>query len=193
MQRLNSWQRRTLALGLLLILLILGYAALIAPVAAISHENQEALDDLERRYVRYRSVLAGAQDLEQRVERLKKELRIQGRFLERDTPALASADLSQLVQDTVSKQGGQILSTQVVPARLEGGFTRVGIKVRIQAHLEALQKVLYVLESSQPVLILDNVQMRPIQQRRRGRDQQTAIELMDVSFEVIGFMRTGGV
>jgi general secretion pathway protein M len=84
---------------------------------------------------------------------------------------------------------------------VEGGFSKVTIRVQMTSDTDALQKVLYDLESHEPLFFIDNLQVRarPVRQPRRrlrGNAQQppqapSTVQLT-TRFELAGFMRGKG-
>lgn len=192
MRSLTTVQRRILALGLLLTVVTLVVTGLVWPVTAQFQHYQQAMERLAFSLVRYRQVAATKAPLQAQVEQLKDFRQSQGYFIVRDTPALASADLQQRVNKVVTEYGGQLRSTQVVPVQLEGGFSRIAIRVQMAGDMETLRGVFYELASGRPLLFLENVQVRPGRatrwRRSRNRQLQETGEL-DVHFDLIGYMR----
>lgn len=192
MRSLTTVQRRILALGLLLTVVTLVVTGLVWPVTAQFQHYQQAMERLAFSLVRYRQVAATKAPLQAQVEQLKDFRQSQGYFIVRDTPALASADLQQRVNKVVTEYGGQLRSTQVVPVQLEGGFSRIAIRVQMAGDMETLRGVFYELASGRPLLFLENVQVRPGRATRWRRSRNRQLQetgALDVHFDLIGYMR----
>jgi general secretion pathway protein M len=190
MERLSPVQQRALAVGLLVLLLAAVYGVLVAPLIAKSNEYGDTIADLEQRLTRYRQVVARKSVVSAQLKRMQSDLAAKGHFIRKDTPALASAELQQQIKEMISASGGQLNSTQVVPARQEDSFTRVAIKVHMLGTIEVFEKVLYDIESARPLLMVDDLQIRPLGIRRARRGQQARdTGTLDLRFEVVGYMR----
>ena len=108
-------------------------------------------------------------------------------YLRGKTDAVAAANLQAVVKLTASSRGMEIISTQILPAKEEEGFTRVTLKVRMRGQLEDSVKVFHALETGQPYLFLDNVSLRNFS-RRQTKTNVTAVNLLNVDFDLIGYM-----
>ena len=94
-------------------------------------------------------------------------------YLTGPSDALAAAQLQDRVKSVVEAAGGELRSTQILPATaLEGdlGFRRATLRVRFIVTIEGLETTLYELETGQPYLIIDDVTVRQERVRRR-RDE----------------------
>lgn len=189
-------RRRALALAILAVVVVGLGAALIWPFLNRFEHYSQALEQLEFRLRRFAAVAASQAPLQAQVEALRQRWQAQGYLLARDTPALASADLQQLVSQAVASHGGQLLSTQVLAPQPEAGFVRIGIKVRMTGNVEALRGVLHALETDRIPLLVDNLQVQRsrARPRRRSRDEPEVEPevLLDVDFELAGYMRAAG-
>ena len=71
--------------------------------------------------------------LQEEIKRLRKLAQTEGYFLQQNTAALSAAQIQERVAEMVTAQGGEIRSVQVAQEQTENGFTRVSVKVRMQA------------------------------------------------------------
>ena len=189
-RQLSEQQQRWIALGLLGLVVVLFTFSFALPVAAKLQENRDALENLEFRLQRYKKIIRGKDALLATAEELKQRISAENYFSSRETVALASADLQKMVKDTIDKAGAELASTQVI----EGGGTdplpRIAIRIRFSGTIEALRDVLHGIESARPVLVIENLNLRPIAGRRDRRTRRILpSDQLSVSFEVAGFMR----
>lgn len=186
----NSTQSRVLALGLLaaLILVLVGLIAL--PVIILAQQRSEEIADLEFRMERYRKVAAEKKAWLDRLEQIKAKGQDSAQFSERETPALASADLQSLIKETVTGAGGELTSTQVIPDQKEDQFIRISVKVRMNGGMAIMREVLHRIESARPFLLIDNLNARPLRmQRNLITRRMEPTDSLTVDFDVIGYMR----
>ncbi|MFM8332389.1 MAG: type II secretion system protein GspM, partial [Candidatus Methylumidiphilus sp.] len=83
---------------------------------------------------------------------------------------------------------------QVIPERKEEQFTRVAVKLRMTGSTQMLRDVLHNFESGQPILFVENLNIRPIrnmQPQLPGRKPPKAPDKLSVDFDVVGYMRGG--
>ena len=95
------------------------------------------------------------------------------------------------------ENGGKLTSVRVLPTKGDGDFKRVSVSVRATLENEALQRVLYALESDTPFLFVDNLAIssrqrgRPSRRtRRRNNVTAPAKTDLDVTFDLAGLLRS---
>lgn len=182
---------RLLALGLLLGIVATVVLAVFVPLWSLSSEYSESIEDLRFKLQRLKSLAAEKPALVRQLTQLKSQGAQNAQFLARDTAALASADLQTMIKETVGKAGGELTSTQVIPEHKEENFTRIAVKVRMNGSTDILREVLHTFESNQPLLFIENLNIRPIRMPRNpGAKNPQIPDRLSVDFDVVGFMRT---
>lgn len=190
-QKLRNLSReRLIALTLLILAVALVYMLMLAPLMALRQEYAESVDELEFRLERYRKIAAERPYWNKQVEDIKQHGRVSEQYISKDTPALASADLQTLIKETVNSSGGELISTQVVPEQQEEQLTRIAVRVRMNGSTKVLRDVLHAVETSQPMLWVDNINLRPIRMPVRPGGKPAA-DRLSIDFEVVGYMRAG--
>ena len=167
--------RCLISLLAVLILIALLAAAVAVPVMARHEFYRDNIDQARRNLVRYRRIIDEAPALRAEIERLLDAADSTTFYLSETTAALAAAELQEMAKEVVRANGGTLTSTQVLQTRggAQGSDGRVMIRVQMSGDTEALQRVVYALESGQPLLFVDKltVQARP---RARGRTRVQA-------------------
>jgi general secretion pathway protein M len=196
--KINLSKSQAAALGLLLAAFALLYIAAVAPLAEIGAGYAERIDDLEFKLTKMRKVAAEKDFWIQRLEEIKQQGKTQGRFISRDTAALASADLQTRIKEVVNQAGGELISTQVIPERKEEQFVRIAVKVRMTGSTEVLRDVLHDFEAGSPILFVENLNIRPIRivQPRlpnspAAKQPPKVQDRLSVDFDVVGYMQGG--
>jgi len=179
-----------LAVGLLLFAILLIYMLVFSPLLALRKEYSESVDELEFRLERYRKIAAERPLWSRRVEEIKQHGRVSEQYIAKETPALASADLQTLIKEIVTTSGGELISTQVVPEQQEEQLTRIAVRIRMNGSTRVLRDVLHAVETSQPILWVDNLNLRPIRMPMRP-GSKVAPDRLSIDFEVVGYMRAG--
>ena len=191
---MDQWscrERRIVALGILLGLLLILVFALLLPYAARYSHYLTAIDEQHFRLERLLAMAAQVPALEAEIATLREQVRSQGHLLDQATPSLAAADIQARVAQLVSTHGGNIRSIQVGRPLEEQGFTRVLVSVRMTSTSEELANLFTDIESSRPLFFLDNIQIRLSRQRGRGATQRETGEL-ELEFDLYAYMSGAG-
>lgn len=187
---LSSRQQRFLALSLFFLGIILILGVIVIPLVDAAASYDESIDDLQFKLQRYKRVVAGREKILEYLDALKRRQGQGDHFSSRETPALASADLQQLIKKAVVDAGGRLISTQVVPETEEEHFIKTSVKVRMSADTVALRNVLYEIETARPMLIVDNLTIRATGGRRDRRTRRILpSNELNVNLDVSGYMR----
>lgn len=122
--------------------------------------------------------------LEQELEQLAGlETGLEG-FLEDKPPALAAADLQQLLNTLIEDAGGALVSAQVLQeADRADLFPAITVKVTMHGSTESLQKLLYRIDTSQLALIPDNLRVQ-----KRQFSGNPALDELEIRFDVTAFI-----
>jgi general secretion pathway protein M len=158
--RLSPSQSRALAVALLVAAVALVLAVLLAPVLVLHKHYDDAIETWTTRLSTYRRVAAQAPALRSALDAMKtKDAR---RFYLRNTaPNLAGAELQELVKSSIEQNGGRITTSQSPAPREDGAFRQIVANVQFFATTPNLQKILHALETKEPLLVVDNITIRP--------------------------------
>jgi general secretion pathway protein M len=187
----DKQRQRWLAVGLLL-LVIGAFAALIfIPLFDKSMALSEEKDALEFKLEQYERILATKNTVMASVENLKAQHDQQGYFINQETDALASAEMQEFIKKTIVDAGGQLSSTQVIPATTNKlDFSSINVRVRMTANSEVLRTVLHKIETSTPFIVIDQIDMRPLRGSRNPVTRQLELSnALSVNFQAVSFMR----
>ena len=187
-ERLPRTQRRILAVLLLLLALAAVVRVLVLPIWSTYLGNRDAIAQSEDNIVRYSRLSTQIGALQSAVGELEQVDNLDPYVLVQESEPLAAAALQARMKSVVTSSGGTLTSTQVLPTEREQGFKRVIINVRMAVSTDALQRVLYELENSLPYLLTDDIVILSRGARKRRRTTQS-VDLLDVRFNLYGYMR----
>ncbi len=189
--RLPRSQRRILAALLLLLVVLLVVRVVLVPIWSTYVGNRDVIaqyqDDIAR-YSRLSTQLAALQAAVGKIQQADDLARF---VLPQKSEPLAAAALQERVKSVVTRSGGALTSTQVLPTESEQGFKRIIVNVRMAVSTDALQRVLYELESGLPYFITDDIVILARTARKRRR-AVTPVDVLDVRFNLNGYMRDAG-
>jgi general secretion pathway protein M len=181
---------RWLALGLLLAVILLLCLSLFVPAIGKWMELHEDKITLARQLKQYERILAGKDAVAVSMDNIKKQILEQGYFNSQQTEALASAELQEFIKKAIVDAGGQLSSTQALPINNKGKFSLITVSVRMTGNIEALRSVLYHLETSTPLIMIDQLDIRPMRGKRNRRTRQVEPSNdLNVNFQAVSFMR----
>jgi general secretion pathway protein M len=180
---------RLVAISLLLVVLFLGYAALIAPLLEAWREARGAIADAQGALLRMADAPESLAARRQMLADLQQRQRAAEGLLQGDSETLIAAQLQNRIKTLVDAAQGEVTSMQVLQTRNDGGFRKIAVRGQVLVGLPGLQKVLYELEAGVPYLFLDNVEIRVQQSPSRVRDEPKRDPPHDVRFDLYGFAR----
>jgi len=181
-QQKVSWG---IALGLLAVLLL----AAVSPLAARYLEYREAADTNAGTLDTLRFLKASRPTLEEAWDAY------QGAGLEQwlypvgqgqDQVALA---IQKRVTESIEGNGASLQSVSILSGKAGEDYHEPGVRVDFQGGVEAVLLVLLDLETSMPLLVVDNLTLTP--QRARRRTQAADSQEMLAQMEVRSFVPAG--
>jgi hypothetical protein len=179
---------RIAALALLVLVVGLLYATFVDPVLDDFAATRQRLAQNTALAERYQQLADGLPGRRAALAELQQHPLAQAGFLASANESLAGAELQSRIKSLVEAAQGELKSTQVLPAQQDGEFRRVGVRGEMSMTLAATQRVIHEIEATPPWLLLDHVDIHSHEAERR-RDRNPDIVVLEVSFEVYGYMR----
>lgn len=186
---------RLTALLILVIVLLLVYLACFHWFFLRHREYTAEISDLSEQLARYQRVAEQRSAYENVLQSLQDRKSDENLFLEGIDFNEAAAGMSERLSQMISVQAEgncQIISRQPVRPRVQERYERVTVNVRMRCGIEDLKRILYSLETGVPMVIADEITIiKPRSRRRRANAQESeAGELLDVRFNISGYLRT---
>lgn len=154
-------RQRLLALLLLLLLLLSLYLLLVQPYLDLLAREQVRISALLKQRERLIAKIAQEHFWQQEERKLKAHLEQSPIFLEGGTPSVAVANLQERLRKLVETAGGELLSLQTLPERPEEGLVWVGVSMRLRLSTRSLKQLLYTIETSRPLLLVERLEIVP--------------------------------
>ena len=188
--RAPALQQRWIAVGLLIAVVLVFILVFIVPVVNKEMELHDAKNNLVFRLQQYERILAKKDAVIASMATIKQQHDSQGYFNSQNTDALASAEMQEFIKKAIVEAGGQLSSTQALPVSNKGKFSRITVRVRMTGNSEVLRDVLYKIETSAPLIIIDQIDIRPMRgKRNRTTRQIESSNELNVNFQAVSFMR----
>ena len=180
--------RRALAVALVVAAAGIILAGIVLPALDRYQVLESGIADSETALQRFSQVAARLPRLEAERAALKDALAAQDGFLKATSDTLTAVEMQARIKTVTDHAGGQLKSTQILPARDENGFRRVTARVEVMGSADALERVWYEMESGVPFLFIDSFDVQARQVPRKDRTQP-ALTTLDVRFEVSAYAR----
>jgi general secretion pathway protein M len=180
--------RRWLAVALLAASVAVIAAGIVLPTVETYAALESGIAESESALTRFEQVGARLPRLEAEQAGLKAALAAQDGFLKATSDPLIAAEMQERIKSVVDRAGGQLKSTQIVPAREENGFRRVAARVEVVGNAATLERMWYEMESGLPFLFVDDFDIAARQVPRKDRTQPPLITL-DARFEITAYAR----
>ncbi len=192
-------QGRPLAIGLLLIALIVVYLVGFHWFIMRHVELGSQTSDLKQQIARFKATAAQRSALEDRLDRLQSERLDSALFLPENQFSIAAAGLIRTLREWIDNETAdpdlcQISNTAPQRAREPELFEVVRVDVRMSCPLDDFINVLHELESSVPLIFIDNLRInqryRP--EMRDNRRSRATYGLLDIQFQMAGYINQPG-
>jgi general secretion pathway protein M len=181
--------RRASAIAFLVALLWALYALGARPVITEFEHSQASIEQSSLLLVRYQRVASKLPRLQHEIEALRGDELAKLGFMDGDNETLVTAELQTKLKELAESRGGEVRSTQVLPARDEQGFRRVRVRLEASIGMDGLLRLLHAIESSNPFLFIDTADLRARPNREPAAALDSAV-ILESRLDVSGFMRT---
>jgi general secretion pathway protein M len=179
---------RVLALAILLGFIGLVWLGLAKPLLDDYVETRDGIARDKTMLARYERAGSTLQQRQNELAALRQKQAAQDGFLQGANETLLGADIQNRIKTLAEAAHGELKSTQILPVQEEGKYRRVTVRGQMSLGLAAAQRVFYGLESTMPMLFLDNVNIRARSESRR-QSEKTDDVVLDLRFDVYGYMR----
>ncbi|MEE8123115.1 MAG: type II secretion system protein GspM [Alphaproteobacteria bacterium] len=191
MTALSPLVSRSLAVAILVAALAALWVLLVAPVTEKFEGYGRSISHSRELLVRHLQIAAQRARLETELEELRRAQSSTGRFLEGGGIELVAAEAQNKVKNLIDANGATLKSTQILPAQEKDNFRKLTIRVTMSADTEALQRIFHALETANPYLFLDNIDIRA-RRRRARRGRSVSQGELQIRFDLYGYMRIEG-
>jgi hypothetical protein len=168
--------------------LLLVYLAVVSPI--ISLEESWAQEVVRRRQVliNYQGLLASKDKVVRANQAMKGALaRVEGQFLSGSNPAVASADLQEILKSLTSEHGVQMSSAKVLQPREAGPYLEVPVQVQLNGNITQLVALLYNLEHHKKILFIPELEINAPSVAKGDKKDQ----VLQVSMVISGVIKKG--
>lgn len=185
-QPLTPARSRKLALALLLLAAAILIAAASVPLILLHRHYDREIESLSDRLARYQRVAASRDAVVARAEALRGG-DARRFFLKSSIPALAAGEIQELQKSLIDASGARLMSMQIQAPKDEGRYWRVAVTATIMGNMEAIQGIFQAIESGEPYLFIDNLNLRSLHGMPSPPGMTLAEGEVSAQFDVIGY------
>lgn len=170
------------------VLLLAGAAYRFSPEIPSLFSGSNEMSFKEKELMKYRGVLQEKNRLEATLISAERELaRAEAGLLPQETPALAAADIQNMLDSVAEQKNIRIESMRVLKSKPteNGKYITIPLEVIMTASIRRIEEVLFFIENSQRLLKITAIRIRLT--NVRNPDQ------IYCSFTVEGLMKSGGI
>ncbi|MGI9510547.1 MAG: type II secretion system protein GspM [Geminicoccaceae bacterium] len=187
----GSFMARIAAVAIFAILLFAVNQFAVQPLLETYRDNQVSIANAQERLRRYQALAEEKPGLTDRLALLESDVEASTAYLEGGSDALAAAMLQNLVANAIDGAGGQVKSLRSLPAvdvEDRSDVHRTGVQLRFAADIDSFAEALYDLESMDPVLSIDRLEVTAAVARRAKNDVD-APQMLEVRLDIYGYAR----
>lgn len=154
-------------------------------------EYSGEISELREQLGRFTRVAAMREDYEERLRGLQSNRSDQNLFLEELDFSEAAAAMNERLGQAVDARATNsctIVSRQPVRPRVQERYEKVTVNVRMRCGIDDVNSILHWLETSVPLIIIEEMTIVKPRTRRSRRDEQTDTGQLDVRFNMSGFL-----
>ncbi len=160
LEGLDPRQRRLAILGGVALSLVLIYLVVITPILALEDSWSQELARRRQMLVKYQSLINTKAKVVQGNKEMKAALsQAESQFLTGDNPAVASADLQEILKVLTRDHGIQMTSTKVLTPREAGPYLEVPVQAQLSCTTGQLLTILYQLEHHKKLLFVPELEV----------------------------------
>lgn len=158
---MTAKNRRTLSIGIVIIIAILLYAFILEP----AYKSQVAARlDIKSKQDIYEESLANIAKKGMLNERLKtQEARLnelETKFLPGDKPPVAAAELQKIIKTMAANNGIDIKAERALPPEGKDGYIEVPIEMEFETQIAKLKNLISEIEHAQNTLFITGLRIR---------------------------------
>lgn len=168
--------RQNIAIAVLLAMFCLPFLAVGGYLITKNQWAKSRIAELEPRYARLKGLDSNRTELGRMLGDSVATI-AQYAYPRTQDVSQAGNEAQQRVRDIATRAGLSLVSSQVLPAKVDGPFDRIPLVVRLEGELPQLQAALVVISSQSPTLNFESFSIQTIGAVKSEVQQRLAIQL----------------
>jgi hypothetical protein len=164
------------------LLVLLFYLAVVSPIISLEESWGQEIVRSQLLLMKYQGLVASKDRVAKANVAMKGALaRIESQFLSGANPAVASADLQEILKNLTAAQGVKMNSAKVLQPREAGPFLEVPVQVQLTATINQLVSLLYNLEHNKKLLFIPELNINAPRVAQGDKKDQSLLINMVIS------------
>jgi hypothetical protein len=160
---LSTRERRFVGLGLLGLVLVLGWTFVVEPLAERERLTAELLPSRAQLLARRLDLLGRREAIVTELETVNGDLeRVSARFLTDAAPAVAASELQKLTKEMAAEAATEVRSERILPPVERGELLEIPVEIAVSGEIRQLVDLLSRLEASQKLLTVQDLRVRVV-------------------------------
>lgn len=177
--------RRALALAILLLLPVLLWLVVVAPLVGMVDDREAEIAAAQQRLGDLEAIIARIPGLKRRDEALKARLDEENGIWEATSEAAVSTGMEEILRSTVDAGHGAVVSSAPLRSTTEQEFRVVKVRFKIEGTLETIEQTLAGIEAARPAIFVDSFTITA----PAVEPQPDQPPKLDLDLEVMGYLR----
>jgi hypothetical protein len=160
----------------------------VSPLLSLEESWSQELRHRTLILTKYKNLLGSKNRVIEANKTLKAALvRVEAQFLSGSSPAVASADLQEILKNLTKDHGVQMISAKVLQPRKAGLYLEVPVQVQLTASISQLVTLLYHLEHGKKLLFIPELNINAPRWVKGKKDEVP----LQINLVVSGVIRKG--
>lgn len=166
LERLSPWRRRLVLAGGVVVALLLLWVLVISPLLSLEETWSQELRQKQLLLAKYQALQKDKAQVARAVQQAKQVVeQAEVALLSGGSPAVASADLQEIIKNLTKGLGIQVTSTKVLPPQESGPYIQIPVELQVALSTDQLVNFLYGLENHQKLLLVSQLEVNAPRRR----------------------------
>lgn len=166
LERLSPWRRRLVLAGGAVVGVLLLWVLVLSPLLALEEAWTQELRQKQLLLAKYQALQKDKAQVARAVQQAKKAVeQAEAALLSGGSPAVASADLQEIIKNLTKGLGIQVTSTKVLPPQESGPYIQIPVELQLALSTDQLVNLLYGLENHQKLLLVSQLEINAPRRR----------------------------
>jgi Tfp pilus assembly protein PilO len=160
---LSARERMFVGLGVVGVLVVLGWMFLIEPLIESSRATSELVPSRAQVLARRLDLLARRDSVTRDLEATNAAIeRVSARFLAEAAPAVAASELQKITKDMAAQASTEIRSERILPPVERGELLEIPVEIAVSGEIRQLVDLLARLEAADKLLTVQDLRVRVV-------------------------------
>ncbi|GAN76968.1 type II secretion system protein GspM [Acidisphaera rubrifaciens] len=178
--------RRALALAILVLLPVVAWVAVVAPLVDLVRDRQAEIESVADRLATLRAVIGRIPTLKTREAANRQRLEAAGAIWPETSPAAIAAAMQDRLRQAVASSHGVLKTASRLQGKGEKDLDAVRIRFSIEGTLETVRQTLAHIQTARPEMFVDSMTIKAPAIFTKEKPP-----LLGLDLEVVGYMPKG--